>query len=245
MADEVSTTVRSIVDKVLEADVKDQIARRGREIADVVTEATDTMSARAAEAWRDSAPSRREAEKAMRKASREAMGWSRRTWARELRPVVRRAWSRRAIALGAAGAAIPAGREIVEDAAVRLGIRKKTEERHWAAFFLGLVLGALAGAAVALLTAPKPGREMRDELTEKAKDAAEKAREVAEGAGEWVPLFQRTGTDGHADEAEATIGEPASAVDAAVERTQKPARKAADKVEDIKAEDIVEGQEPD
>ncbi|HEX6141053.1 MAG TPA: YtxH domain-containing protein [Candidatus Limnocylindria bacterium] len=189
MADEVATTVRSIVDKVLEADVPDQIARRGRDFASAVTEATDAVSIRAAEAWRDSAPTRRDAEKTMRKASREAASWSRRTWKKEVRPALRDLWKRRSLALGAAGAAIPAGREVVDDAAVRLGIKRR-EERHWMAFFVGLLVGAAAGAIIALLTAPKAGRQMRDELGVKARDAAEKAREAA-GNAEWVPLFQR------------------------------------------------------
>lgn len=202
MADEVSTTVRSMVEKVLEADVKDQITQRGRELAAAVGDATDAVSTRAAEAWRESAPTRREAEKAVRKASRRAAGWSRRTWRDDLRPSLNQLWNRRSVAIGAAGAAIPAGRELVEDAAVRLGIRKRREERHWAAFFLGMLIGLAAGAIVAMLTAPKPGREMRDELAVKARDTAEKAREAAGNAGEWVPLFQRAeGNGGATDEA--------------------------------------------
>jgi hypothetical protein len=201
MADEVSTTVRSMVEKVLEADVKDKIAQRGRELAVAVGDATDAVSTRASEAWRDSAPSRREAEKAVRKASHRAAGWSRRTWRDELRPSLGQLWNRRSIAIGAAGAAIPAGKELVEDTAVRLGIRKRREERHWAAFFFGMLIGLAAGAIVAMLTAPKPGREMRDELAVKARDAAEKAREAAGNAGEWVPLFQRGEANGEGTEA--------------------------------------------
>ena len=213
MADEVSTTVRSMVEKVLEADVKDQITQRGRELAAAVGEATDAVSTRASEAWRDSAPTRREAEKAVRKAGRRAAGWSSRTWRRDLRPSLNQLWNRRSVAIGAAGAAIPAGRELVEDAAVRLGIRKRREERHWAAFFFGMLIGLAAGAIVAMLTAPKPGREMRDELAVKARDAAEKAREAAGSAGEWVPLFQRPEVNGEAtDEA---IGPASDATDPA------------------------------
>jgi hypothetical protein len=195
MADDVSTTVRSMVEKVLEADVKDQITQRGRELAAAVGDATDAVSTRASEAWRDSAPTRREAEKAVRKASRKAAGWSRRTWRDDLRPSLNQLWNRRSVAIGAAGAAIPAGKELVEDAAVRLGIRKRREERHWAAFFFGMLIGLAAGAIVAMLTAPKPGREMRDELAVKARDAAEKARE------EWVPLFQRGEANGEGTDA--------------------------------------------
>jgi hypothetical protein len=191
MADEVSTRVRSIVEKVLEADVTDQIARRGRELAAAVGQATETVSQRAEEAWKESAPQRREAEKAARLASRDAVRWGRRTWKQDVRPSLRELWGRRTAAMAAAGAAIPAGRELVEDTAVRLGVVKRREQRHWTAFFLGLLIGAVAGAVIAMLTTPKPGREMRDELAVKARDAAERAREAAGGAGEWVPLFQR------------------------------------------------------
>jgi gas vesicle protein len=195
MADEVPTRVRSIVERVLEAEVTDQIARRGREIAAAVGQATEAVSQRAEEAWKDSKPQRREAEKAARKASRDAMRWGRRTWQKDVRPGLRELWSRRSAAAAAAGAAIPVGRGIADDAAVRLGVRKRREQRHWTAFFLGLLIGAAAGALVAVLTTPKPGRQMRDELAERARDAAERAREAA-GTGEWVPLFQRPDING-------------------------------------------------
>jgi hypothetical protein len=193
MADEVSTRVKTVVEKLLEADVTDQIARRGREIAEAVAEATETVSARAGEAWRDSAPQRREAEKAARRAGKDAAGWSQRTWKKDLRPALQDLWKRRSVAVGATAAAVPAGRELVGDAAARLGIRRRSESRHWLAFFIGLLLGAAAGAAIAMLTTPKPGREMRDDLAEKARDAAGRAREEA---GDWVPLFQREPTNG-------------------------------------------------
>jgi gas vesicle protein len=210
MAEDVSTGLRQVVERVLEADVADQIARRGKEIATSVSEATDNVSARATKAWIESEPQRREAEKNLRRASQEAMGWSRQTWKKQLRPTLKDLWSRRSMAMGATAAAIPVGREVVEDAAVRLGIRKRRESRHWFAFFLGMLLGMAAGAAVALLTTPKPGREMRDELAVKARDAAERAREAAdkarEGAGDWVPLFQREAEEGGS---EAAPAEPA------------------------------------
>jgi gas vesicle protein len=63
-----------------------------------------------------------------------------------------------------------------------------------------MLIGLAAGAIVAMLTAPKPGREMRDELAIKARDAAEKAREAA-GNAEWVPLFQRAEANGEGTEA--------------------------------------------
>src|SRR5207247_394691 len=54
----------------------------------------------------------------------------------------------------------------------------------WRIFFIGLVLGAIGGAIAALLTAPRPGREVRGELAACARDAATDARE-------WVPVFPR------------------------------------------------------
>ncbi|HEX5579505.1 MAG TPA: YtxH domain-containing protein, partial [Candidatus Limnocylindria bacterium] len=195
MAEEASTRVRSMVEKLLEADMTDQIAQRSREIAEAVSEATDNVTHRAEVAWKDSAPQRREAEKAARHAARDAMRWGRRTWQHDLRPELRKLWKQRKAAIAAAGAAIPAGRELVEDAAARAGIRERRERRHWAAFFLGILIGAAAGAVIAILTTPKPGRQMRDDLAEKARDAADKAREAAESA-EWMPLFQREETNG-------------------------------------------------
>jgi gas vesicle protein len=214
MADEVPTRVRSMMERVLEADVTDQIAKRGQELAKVVSQATETVSQRAEEAWKESAPQRRDAEKAARRAGRDAMRWSLRTWQKELRPGLRELWGRRTAAMAAAGVAIPAGRELVDDAATRLGIRKRREQRHWSAFFLGLLIGAVAGAVIAILTTPKPGREMRDELAERARDAAERAREAA-GTGEWVPLFQRpeAHNGGEATTAAPPESEPSPTVD--------------------------------
>jgi gas vesicle protein len=219
MADEVSTRVRSVVEKVLEADVTDQIARRGRDLAAAVAEATETVSARASDAWRESEPQRRDAEKAARRAGKDAVSWSRRTWTKELSPVLRDLWKRRTVAMSAAGAAIPAGQQLAEDAAARLGIRKQRERRHWMAFFLGLLVGAAVGAIVAMLTTPKPGREMRDELADKARDAATRARDEA---GDWVPLFQREETNGSpAEPAEAEPAPAPETIDAAGEGDER------------------------
>ena len=50
---------------------------------------------------------------------------------------------------------------------------------------LAFVVGALAGAVVALLYAPASGRETREFIGEKAKDAARKAKDVyAEATGD-------------------------------------------------------------
>lgn len=45
-------------------------------------------------------------------------------------------------------------------------------------FLLGFVLGALSGAAVALLYAPKSGDEMREELKEKSYELKDRAQEM-------------------------------------------------------------------
>ena len=84
------------------------------------------------------------------------------------------------MALGAAGAAVPVARELLDDAAVRMGIRASAEKRATGdPSSVGLLLGAAGGLIAAILTAPKAGREMRDELAVTAKDAATRAREVA------------------------------------------------------------------
>jgi hypothetical protein len=179
-----------------------------------IGEAAEMASERAATGWHDAEPIRRDAARA----GRDALRWGSRTWRNELLPGLDRLWSKRTVALGAAGAAVPVARELIDDAAVRMGIRARREQRHWGGFFIGLLLGAAAGLVAAILTAPKAGREMRDELAETAKEAATKAREVAStgarevatrareaaaSASEWVPIFQRP------DGEESLNGDPA------------------------------------
>ena len=202
MADQVTTTARSLIEKMLDPKVQDEMTKRGRAIVAAIGEAAETASDRAATSWRDAEPLRRDAARA----GRDALRWGSRTWREEMLPGLNRLWSRRTVALSAAGAAVPVARELIDDAAVRMGIRARREERHWGAFFGGLLLGAVAGLIAAILTAPKAGREIRDELAVTARDAAIRAREVAstgarevasrareaaEAAGDWVPIFQR------------------------------------------------------
>jgi gas vesicle protein len=52
------------------------------------------------------------------------------------------------------------------------------------AFVVGLALGALAGAALAMVLAPQSGEETRDLLYAKAREAGERARDGAEDAGD-------------------------------------------------------------
>ncbi|MFC2068293.1 YtxH domain-containing protein [Chloroflexota bacterium] len=51
-------------------------------------------------------------------------------------------------------------------------------------FGIGLIVGATIGLAVGFLYAPKPGRETRKLLREKAEKTAEQAKEAAEKAKE-------------------------------------------------------------
>jgi len=201
MADQV-TTAKSIVERLFDPKVQDEVTKRGRALMAAIGEAAETASERAATGWREAEPIRQDAARV----GRDALRWGNRTWQKDLLPGLNRLWSKRTVALGAAGAAVPVARELIDDAAVRMGIRARREQRHWGSFFVGLLLGAAAGLVAAILTAPKAGREMRDELAETAKEAATKAREVAStgarevatrareaaaSAGEWVPIFQR------------------------------------------------------
>ncbi|HEX3467993.1 MAG TPA: YtxH domain-containing protein [Candidatus Elarobacter sp.] len=51
-------------------------------------------------------------------------------------------------------------------------------------FFAGLVIGAIAGAALAMILAPATGEETRDLLVAKAREAGERARDTAGDAGD-------------------------------------------------------------
>jgi hypothetical protein len=198
MPDQVMTNAKSTVERMLNPGLQDQITKHGRALAEAISEVAETASERAATSWREAEPIRQQAAQAGRDAAR----WGRRAWRKEMLPRLSSLWSNRTAALGAAGAAVPVARELIDDAAVRMGIRKRHEARHWGAFFAGILLGAAAGVIAAMLTAPKAGREMRDELAETARDAAGRAREVAgkareaavaagASASEWVPIFQR------------------------------------------------------
>jgi gas vesicle protein len=51
-------------------------------------------------------------------------------------------------------------------------------------FVTGLVIGALAGAALAMILAPATGEDTRDLLVAKAREAGERARDTAGDAGD-------------------------------------------------------------
>jgi hypothetical protein len=188
-ADELTTAIRSLVDRALESSVREQVAARGKEMAAALADTATTVAGRTSEAatdaWRETGPRRADAARAADRMRHDAVKWGQATWGSQLRPAIRRAWRKRAMALGAAGGAVPISKELLDEARIRLGIQqRRREERRWRTFFLGVVLGAIAGALVAILTAPRPGSETRDRI-------ASRAREAAEGAGEWAPLFQR------------------------------------------------------
>ena len=182
-ADEIASNVRDVIDRILDADLPSQLAEAGRDVASTVAEAGGAAAQRAADVAKDAAST------------------AERAWGKGVGRRFGDLWKRREVALGAAGAAVPASKELIDAAAVRLGLRRR-EEAHWGNFFLGLVLGALVGAAIALLMAPRPGREIRDELAARAREA-----------GDWVPVFQRGANDGESEDerAERLGGAPAAA----------------------------------
>jgi gas vesicle protein len=229
MADQVTTHARSMVERLFDPRVQDAVTKRGRALVAALGEAAEVASERAATNWREAEPIRRDAARA----GRDALRWGGRTWSREMLPSLNRLWSKRTVALGAAGAAVPVARELIDDAAVRMGIRTRREPHHWGAFLGGVLLGAAAGLIAAILTAPKAGREMRDELAVTAKEATTRAREVAStsarevaarardaaaSAGEWVPIFQRPEAQGELNGE--TVSEPI--VESIVESIETP-----------------------
>ena len=207
-ADEIAETIRSLIDRVSDAKLTQEMARRGQDLAGIVAERGADVGDRASEAWRDSRPLRRDAAKRATRAGAEAARWSDRTSKSSLRPMLKDLWKQRTLAVGAAGAAVPAAQELVDSAAVRLGLRQR-EERHWGAFFLGLLIGAAAGAIAALLTTPKRGDEMRRELAVKADEVRNEISARAKEA-EWVPIFQsEQPTNGNVTE---TFADPTGSV---------------------------------
>ncbi len=58
-------------------------------------------------------------------------------------------------------------------------------------FAAGLVLGVLAGAALAVVLTPQAGEDTRDLLVAKAREAAERARDTAGDAGDLLSRGRR------------------------------------------------------
>lgn len=190
-ADELTTAIRSLVDRALDTATREQVAARGREMAAAISEAAGTAAGRtsemATETWKETEPQRAEVARAAGRFQRDALRWGQATWRSQLRPALRNALRGRGAALAAAGGSVPISKELADEMRARLGMRRR-EERRWRTFILGVIVGAIGGAIVALLTTPRAGREVRDELVTRA-------RTTAEGAGDWVPLFQRPGEE--------------------------------------------------
>ena len=106
MAEQATSKAKMIVERLRDPSLPDELSTRGRALAGAIGEAAETASERAAAAWRDAEPMRRDAAKA----GRQALRWGRSTWTAEMLPGINRLWSKRTVALGAAGAAIPVAR---------------------------------------------------------------------------------------------------------------------------------------
>lgn len=78
-------------------------------------------------------------------------------------------------------------------------------------FTKGLFVGALLGAAAALLYAPKPGRELRSELMDKMGTATDKTKEIASTLGEKASIAAKNVSSKTADLAK-SVGTGASNV---------------------------------
>jgi len=199
VADTIADSIKSMIDRVVDAELTREIARRGQDVAGIIADRGADVADRASDAWRDTRDVRRDAAKRLSLATGEAAKRSDSMWRDAIAPTFKDLWKRRTVAAGAAGAAVPAGRELLETAAVRLGLRERQREeerRRWGVFFLGLVLGAAAGAVAALLTTPKRGSEVRRELGARADELAARAREAAKEA-DWMPVFQREDDSGN------------------------------------------------
>jgi gas vesicle protein len=64
-------------------------------------------------------------------------------------------------------------------------------ERQGPGFIVGLAIGALAGAGLAMVLAPQSGEETRDLLRAKAREAGERARDSAGDASDLLARGRR------------------------------------------------------
>jgi gas vesicle protein len=72
------------------------------------------------------------------------------------------------------------------------GTMAKEEGSGAGSILLAFILGAVSGAAVALLYAPASGRETREYLGEKARESKERANEAAERGREIIKQGRET-----------------------------------------------------
>jgi gas vesicle protein len=65
------------------------------------------------------------------------------------------------------------------------------DQRGGPGFVTGLAIGALAGAALAMVLAPQTGEDTRDLLVAKAREAGERARDTADDASDLLARGRR------------------------------------------------------
>jgi gas vesicle protein len=73
-----------------------------------------------------------------------------------------------------------------------VAMSKEQQTENCTSFAKGLFIGSLVGAVAALLWAPKSGREMREDLSDKMKVAGDKSKEVAYTVGSKVSDIAKT-----------------------------------------------------
>jgi len=73
--------------------------------------------------------------------------------------------------------------------------READYEEGTGSLLLSFILGGLIGAAVALLIAPKSGRQTREQIRDMAQDAKERAEDYYEGAMDKISTAVQKGTE--------------------------------------------------
>jgi len=73
--------------------------------------------------------------------------------------------------------------------------READYEEGTGSLLLSFILGGLIGAAVALLIAPKSGRQTREQIRDMAQDAKERAEDYYEGAVDKISTAVQKGTE--------------------------------------------------
>jgi hypothetical protein len=93
-ADEIADNIRSLVDRMFDAKLTQEVTKE-------VSRRAEEVGAFAEDAWRESRPMRRDAAKTIARAGDDAAKWYRKS----MRPMLRDLWKRRVVALGAARSA--------------------------------------------------------------------------------------------------------------------------------------------
>lgn len=113
--------------------------------------------------------------------------------------------------------------------------RYENEGNGGGGFVMGLLTGTVLGAGLGMLFAPKPGSELRNQLSEQAGNLANQAsdgvRKVTENAGEW------------ADRGREMYGKAKGAVAKGADEAQKYVRDTAGTVKDAAAKGADEAQQ--